>query len=160
MEPLFQSRGEIDIYMDLCERAGILCGEGGYLDEVNKALKLNEEYRLPLDRKRTARDLRPLGQVGWHARGRGLLREEWRQGERLGCTDEALRLRCRPAVRGCQDRPSLEGRRPSRRVRGRPDYAWSNTSRTLRVSVSGVSGFNSTGVSLPNTPWRAISSSG
>jgi anaerobic selenocysteine-containing dehydrogenase len=57
MEPLFQSRGEIDIYMDLCEKAEILYGEGGYLDEVNKALKLKEAYQLPLDRKPTVREI-------------------------------------------------------------------------------------------------------
>ena len=57
MEPLFQSRGEIDIYMDLCEKAGILYGEGGYLDQVNKALKLEAPYALPLDKKPTVREI-------------------------------------------------------------------------------------------------------
>jgi anaerobic selenocysteine-containing dehydrogenase len=57
MEPLFQSRGEIDIYLDLCEKAGILFGEGGYLDEVNKAFKLDDAYKLPLDAKPTVRDI-------------------------------------------------------------------------------------------------------
>ncbi|MGQ9554979.1 MAG: molybdopterin-containing oxidoreductase family protein [Anaerolineae bacterium] len=57
MQPLLQSRGEIDIYMDLCERAGILYGEGGYLDRVNKALKLEAPHVLPLDRKPTVREI-------------------------------------------------------------------------------------------------------
>ena len=57
MDPLFQSRGDIDIYLDLCEQAGILTGEGGYIDEVNKALKLSDEYKLPLDRKPVVRDI-------------------------------------------------------------------------------------------------------
>ena len=57
MEPLFESRGEIDIYVDLCEKAGILYGEGGYLDEVNKALKLKDGYELPLDQKPEVRDI-------------------------------------------------------------------------------------------------------
>ncbi len=57
MEPLFQSRGDIDIYMDLCEKAGILYGEGGYLDQVNKAFKLEEGYALPLNEKPTVREI-------------------------------------------------------------------------------------------------------
>ncbi len=57
MEPLFQSRGEIEIYLDLCEKAGILYGPGGYLDQVNKALHLSDEHRLPLDRKPTVREI-------------------------------------------------------------------------------------------------------
>lgn len=57
MEPLFQSRGEIEIYLDLCEKAGILYGPGGYLDELNKALKLKDPYKLPLNRKPTVREI-------------------------------------------------------------------------------------------------------
>jgi anaerobic selenocysteine-containing dehydrogenase len=57
MDPLFQSRGEIDIYLDLCERAGVLYGEGGYIDQVNKALKLDDPYALPLDRKPSVREI-------------------------------------------------------------------------------------------------------
>jgi anaerobic selenocysteine-containing dehydrogenase len=57
MDPLFQSRGDIDIYMDLCEKAGILFGEDGYLDHLNDALKLEEPYALPLDKKPAVRDI-------------------------------------------------------------------------------------------------------
>jgi anaerobic selenocysteine-containing dehydrogenase len=58
IEPLFQSRGEIDIYMDLCERIGVLYGEGGYLEVVNKELKLTDtEFELPLDEKPTPREI-------------------------------------------------------------------------------------------------------
>jgi anaerobic selenocysteine-containing dehydrogenase len=57
MNPLYQSRGEIDIYMDLCERAGFLYGKDGYLDQVNKALKLKEPHALPLDQKPTVREI-------------------------------------------------------------------------------------------------------
>lgn len=57
MQPLFQSRGEIDIYLDLCEKAGILYGDGGYLDHLNEALKLKEPYKLPLDRKPSVREI-------------------------------------------------------------------------------------------------------
>ncbi|MDR7388142.1 MAG: molybdopterin-dependent oxidoreductase [Armatimonadota bacterium] len=57
MEPLFQSRGEIEIYLDLCEKAGVLYGKDGYLDHLNEALKLKEPYRLPVDRKPTVREI-------------------------------------------------------------------------------------------------------
>jgi len=57
MAPLFQSRGEIDIYLDLCEKAGLLYGPGGYLDHLNKALKLKDPYKLPLDRKPKVREI-------------------------------------------------------------------------------------------------------
>jgi anaerobic selenocysteine-containing dehydrogenase len=57
MEPLFASRGEIEIYLDLCEKAGILYGEGGYLDQLNQALSLTGAYALPLDRKPTVREI-------------------------------------------------------------------------------------------------------
>lgn len=51
MEPMFESRGDIQIYLDLCEKAGILYGEDGYLDQVNKALKIDEANAMPIDRK-------------------------------------------------------------------------------------------------------------
>jgi anaerobic selenocysteine-containing dehydrogenase len=57
MDPLFDSKGEIDIYMDLAEAMGVLYGEGGYLEHVNKALKLEESFALPLDRKPDVRDI-------------------------------------------------------------------------------------------------------
>lgn len=58
IDPLFQSRGEIDIYLDLCERIGVLFGEGGYLDIINKELKLKDtEFVLPLDVKPTPREI-------------------------------------------------------------------------------------------------------
>lgn len=57
MEPLFQSRGEPEIYLDLCEKLDILYGPGGYLDELNKALKLKDPYKLPLDRKPSVREI-------------------------------------------------------------------------------------------------------
>ncbi len=57
MDPLFQSRGEIDIYLDLCEKAGILFGANGYLDQINQALGLEDPYVLRLDRKPTVREI-------------------------------------------------------------------------------------------------------
>ena len=57
MEPLFESRGEIDIYLDLTEAMGVLFGEEGYLAEVNAALGLEEPFALPLDEKPTVREI-------------------------------------------------------------------------------------------------------
>ncbi|MFQ5996652.1 MAG: molybdopterin-dependent oxidoreductase [Dehalococcoidales bacterium] len=57
MEPLYDSRGDIDIYLDLCEKAGILYGEGGYLDQLNKELKLKDLYKLDLNTKPTVREI-------------------------------------------------------------------------------------------------------
>lgn len=57
MPPLFQSRGEADIYLDLCEKADILYGEDGYLAALNEALELEGTYALPLDRRPDVRDV-------------------------------------------------------------------------------------------------------
>jgi len=57
MPPLGQSRGDIEIYLDLTEKAGLLYGEGGYLDQINQALKLEGEFALPLDEKPAVRDI-------------------------------------------------------------------------------------------------------
>ncbi|MBI2568647.1 MAG: molybdopterin-dependent oxidoreductase [Candidatus Schekmanbacteria bacterium] len=51
MAPLYESRGDIDIYLDLCEKIGVLLGPDGYLALLNKSLKLKEPYLLPLDKK-------------------------------------------------------------------------------------------------------------
>ncbi len=70
MDPLFESKGEIDIYMDLCEKMGTLYGEGGYLDQVNKALGLVDDlaaFAVPTDRKPAVRDIFDT----W-ARGQGI----------------------------------------------------------------------------------------
>ncbi len=53
IDPMFQSRSEVDIYLDLCERAGILFGEHGYLEAVNHHLKLKEGFHLPTEEKPT-----------------------------------------------------------------------------------------------------------
>lgn len=58
MEPLFESRGEIDIYLDLCERIGVLYGEEGYLSIVNSELKLADTaFALDLEAKPEVRDI-------------------------------------------------------------------------------------------------------
>jgi anaerobic selenocysteine-containing dehydrogenase len=60
MDPLFESKGEIDIYMDLSEKMGVLFGEGGYLDQVNGALGLEDDlsgFAIPTDRKPTVREI-------------------------------------------------------------------------------------------------------
>jgi anaerobic selenocysteine-containing dehydrogenase len=67
MDPLFESRGEIDIYLDLTEAMGSLYGEDGYLDEINQALELEGEFAIPLDVKPTVREIFDL----W-ARSQGL----------------------------------------------------------------------------------------
>lgn len=57
-EPLFQSRGDIQIYLDLCEASDFLYGEHGYLAELNGELKLTDtEYALPLNEKPEVRDI-------------------------------------------------------------------------------------------------------
>ena len=55
--PIFDSKGDIDIYIALCEKAGILYGKGGYLDHANKNMKLKDPYLLPLDKTTDARDV-------------------------------------------------------------------------------------------------------
>ncbi|MEE8498464.1 MAG: molybdopterin-dependent oxidoreductase [Acidimicrobiia bacterium] len=57
MDPMFESKGEIDIYMDLTEAIGTLYGEDGYLAQVNKALKLEGEFAIPTDTKPTVREI-------------------------------------------------------------------------------------------------------
>ncbi len=57
MEPLFQSRGDIDIYVDLCEKADILYGEGGYIDEINQEFGFEGGYELDLNTKPEVRDI-------------------------------------------------------------------------------------------------------
>jgi anaerobic selenocysteine-containing dehydrogenase len=67
MQPLYQSRGDIDIYLDLCEKAGILYGKKGYLAQVNKALKLKAPYKLDVNKKPTVREMFDI----W-AKGQGI----------------------------------------------------------------------------------------
>ncbi|HEY5626151.1 MAG TPA: molybdopterin-dependent oxidoreductase [Dehalococcoidia bacterium] len=54
MDPMFDSRGDIDIYLDLCEKAGIL---DDYITEANKALKLEEPYAIPTGARPDVRDI-------------------------------------------------------------------------------------------------------
>ncbi len=68
-DPLGESRSEINIYMDLCEKVGILFGKEGYLYWVNIGLELGgpkeevEEplaggkYALPLNKKPKVKDI-------------------------------------------------------------------------------------------------------
>jgi anaerobic selenocysteine-containing dehydrogenase len=57
MKPLFQTKGDIEIYIDLCEKAGVLYGPDGYIDHLNKQLKLKDEYKLDLYTKPTVREI-------------------------------------------------------------------------------------------------------
>ena len=55
IDPLFESKGEIDIYLDLCEKLGVL---PKYIDTINKEIKLNDTpNQIPNDRKPTVRDI-------------------------------------------------------------------------------------------------------
>ncbi|MFN3973968.1 MAG: molybdopterin-dependent oxidoreductase [Dehalococcoidia bacterium] len=56
-EPIFQSRGEIDIYLDLCERLGILYGKDGFLDRLNAQLGLKDPHKLDINTKPTVREI-------------------------------------------------------------------------------------------------------
>lgn len=55
--PLFQSRGDLDIYLGICEKAGILYGKGGYIDQLNIQLKISDNYRLDLNTMPEVRDI-------------------------------------------------------------------------------------------------------
>jgi anaerobic selenocysteine-containing dehydrogenase len=58
MEPLFDSKGEVDIYLDLAEKIGVLSGEGGYIEHMNKELGLvDTEFALPDGRRPEVRDV-------------------------------------------------------------------------------------------------------
>lgn len=58
MDPLFESKGEIDIYLDLTEKLGRLSGEGGYIGHVNGALGLADtEFAIPDGTRPEVRDI-------------------------------------------------------------------------------------------------------
>jgi anaerobic selenocysteine-containing dehydrogenase len=55
--PLYNTKGEIDIYIELGEKAGILYGKNGFIDQVNKSLNLPDAYKLDVNTKPTVRDI-------------------------------------------------------------------------------------------------------
>ncbi len=58
MDPMFESKGEIDIYLDLTEKMGKLNGEGGYIERINDRLDLTDtEFALPDGTKPQVRDI-------------------------------------------------------------------------------------------------------
>lgn len=57
VKPLFGSRGEVDIYLDLAEKAGVLSGKGGMLDELNSALRLRAPHALDTGVRPAVRDI-------------------------------------------------------------------------------------------------------
>lgn len=57
MEPLFKSKGDIDIYIDICEKTGLLYGDKGYIAHVNNELKLKDQYSLDVNKKPTVREI-------------------------------------------------------------------------------------------------------
>ncbi|MBI4393063.1 MAG: molybdopterin-dependent oxidoreductase [Euryarchaeota archaeon] len=54
-DPLFESKGEIDIYIDLCEKTGDLTGAKGFIAEMNRVLGLKDANALPTETKPTTR---------------------------------------------------------------------------------------------------------
>ena len=57
MDPLFESRGEFDIYVDLFDRLGLLEGEGGFIHYINEQFELEGKHAIPTNRKPTARQI-------------------------------------------------------------------------------------------------------
>lgn len=57
MPPLGEARSETDIFLDLAEKMGRLAGEGGFVDELNKALGIKDPNLLALDAKPTPRQI-------------------------------------------------------------------------------------------------------
>jgi anaerobic selenocysteine-containing dehydrogenase len=57
MEPLGQSRGEMEIYMDLCEKAGLLFGKDGFVDRINTELDIKDPHKLDITKKPSAREV-------------------------------------------------------------------------------------------------------
>jgi anaerobic selenocysteine-containing dehydrogenase len=57
IKPLFNTKSEVEIYMGICEKAGVLYGKGGYLEQINKNLKLKDPHKLDLNKKPTVREI-------------------------------------------------------------------------------------------------------
>jgi anaerobic selenocysteine-containing dehydrogenase len=57
VSPLFNSRGYIDIIIDLAERAGVLYGPGGMNDVLNQMLEFQSAFRMDLDTKTQSRSI-------------------------------------------------------------------------------------------------------
>jgi anaerobic selenocysteine-containing dehydrogenase len=57
MEPLGDSKGEVDIYLDLCEAVGVLTGPSGFLAKLNDELGLKGEHALDTSKKPTVREI-------------------------------------------------------------------------------------------------------
>jgi sulfite dehydrogenase (quinone) subunit SoeA len=53
MQPLGESKSEMEIYADLCEKMGVLYGKDGFIDRMNKSLAIKEDFLLPLEQKPT-----------------------------------------------------------------------------------------------------------
>jgi anaerobic selenocysteine-containing dehydrogenase len=56
MDPLYESRGDMDIYLDLCERMGVLKGKDGFVDRLNTELGLKDPHLLNTNTKPTPRE--------------------------------------------------------------------------------------------------------
>jgi len=79
---LFNTKHADDIFTELAERLGILCGEGGLYDHLNNnidwvdktdGLNMNGEYKLDINRKYTLKEIVDRQIRGWpYSGGKGL----------------------------------------------------------------------------------------
>jgi anaerobic selenocysteine-containing dehydrogenase len=86
--PLFRSRGDLDIQMDMAEYADILYGSGGMLDNLNQNLQFQSAFFMDLNTKYEVRDV-----LSRWARSRGI--------------DEGVRLFEKDGITG-ENRPPEE----------------------------------------------------
>jgi anaerobic selenocysteine-containing dehydrogenase len=57
VDPLYQTRGDVQIYLDLTEKMGTLYGDDGFIDRLNGELKIADEYKLDVNTKPTEREI-------------------------------------------------------------------------------------------------------
>ena len=55
--PLYESRPDLDIYIDLCEKLGVLYGTGGFIDKIHGELGITDANKLDLTKKPTSREI-------------------------------------------------------------------------------------------------------
>jgi len=98
MEPLGESRSELEIYLDLAERVGVL---NAYLEALNKGLGLKPPNVLAPGRKPTPREVFELwAKSQGVGGGAGLLREDRSAGQGPARPGQDLRLRPEASLRG------------------------------------------------------------
>ena len=55
--PLYQSKADMDVYMDIAEAAGVLTGKGGFLERLNSELGLKDANALDIEKRPELRDV-------------------------------------------------------------------------------------------------------